>query len=180
MASREVDVPRSFLRQWSSRHPMTVVFPASWPNTCAMRKIQRRFPIGAVLLAAVAIPVLLGSESIRNSISAFMHRDRVANLHRQGVLRNLERLGSNDPSTRYRGLEYFRFYSPKHRRDDVVALLTRSLKDEDWRLRYLAAEALLKARATSSLPMLEQACEDPDERVRKMAARAVAAIADPP
>ncbi len=60
--------------------------------------------------------------------------------------------------------------------DVAVPELTALLKDEDWKVRYRAAEALGMIRAVSAVPELITACSDIKDHVRYMAAKALGLI----
>jgi HEAT repeat protein len=57
--------------------------------------------------------------------------------------------------------------------DVAVPDLTVLLKDEDWKVRYRAAEALGMIRADKAIPDLINTCSDRKDHVRYMAAKAL-------
>ncbi|PKL60733.1 MAG: PBS lyase [Methanomicrobiales archaeon HGW-Methanomicrobiales-4] len=62
---------------------------------------------------------------------------------------------------------------------EAVPLLTHQLLDQDWKVRYRAAESLGMIKSDDAVPALIMICSDKKDHVRYMAAKALGLIKSP-
>ena len=137
------------------------------------RLSENRFPVGAILIVAFVLPLVVYAEPIWNVVRSYVSTDFRDTVARRQMHRNVERLSSPDRSTRLDAVRYFAWIAARDPDGVVVPTLVSLLDDPHWIVRESAVDALANLRATGAVGSIERMLRDPQERVRKAAEKAL-------